>query len=232
MPAQPAQASTSAPSDNSQLPTVDYGGFKWDYVSLDPGSEDEAANAKPAAAPKPTAVHQRRPRTRRKAPVRKSRPSSSAATATRPSALSGQQRPSPATTPSSRSNSSRPTAPRHRSPQPWGSPSPSTACPARTSGSAPRAWTTRSSPTWRSSWSPGSRRRPGSPGSGPCSWCGWTGSRSSYCDYILDLFGDGEGPPRRLYNRAAFEKWWARYVGEMREIGRDDWKKVPTPYEV
>ncbi|KAL1865345.1 hypothetical protein Daus18300_007235 [Diaporthe australafricana] len=53
-----------------------------------------------------------------------------------------------------------------------------------------------------------------------------------YCDHILDLFGDGEGVPRKLYNRPAFEKWWASYVEEMLEIGRDDWKNVPTPYEV
>ncbi|GAB0134214.1 hypothetical protein EsDP_00002595 [Epichloe bromicola] len=32
-----------------------------------------------------------------------------------------------------------------------------------------------------------------------------------YCDYILDLFGEGEGAPRWLYNRPAFEKWWEGY---------------------
>ncbi|KAH8763286.1 hypothetical protein F5883DRAFT_605616 [Diaporthe sp. PMI_573] len=53
-----------------------------------------------------------------------------------------------------------------------------------------------------------------------------------YCDHILDLFGDGEGAPRHLYNRPAFEKWWARYVEEMQKIERQDWDNVPTPYEV
>lgn len=52
-----------------------------------------------------------------------------------------------------------------------------------------------------------------------------------YCDHILDLFGDGGGAPKHLYNRAAFEKWWARYAEETREY-RDDWRNVPTPYEV
>lgn len=53
-----------------------------------------------------------------------------------------------------------------------------------------------------------------------------------YCDYILDLFGEGEGAPKHLYNRPAFEKWWARYVEEMRDLGREDWVNVPTPYQV
>lgn len=52
-----------------------------------------------------------------------------------------------------------------------------------------------------------------------------------YCDYILDLFGEGEGAPKHLYNRPAFEKWLMKYAEEMREY-RDDWKNVPTPYEV
>lgn len=52
-----------------------------------------------------------------------------------------------------------------------------------------------------------------------------------YCDHILDLFGDGDGPPEHLYTKPAFEKWWARYAEETREY-RDDWKNVPTPYEV
>ncbi|KAI3393576.1 hypothetical protein diail_3925 [Diaporthe ilicicola] len=53
-----------------------------------------------------------------------------------------------------------------------------------------------------------------------------------YCDHVLDHFADGDGAPGHLYNRPAFEKWWASYVEEMREIGRDDWNNVPTPYEV
>lgn len=52
-----------------------------------------------------------------------------------------------------------------------------------------------------------------------------------YCDYILDLFGEGEGAPKHLYNRPAFEKWWKEYAEETREY-RDDWENVPTPYEV
>lgn len=53
-----------------------------------------------------------------------------------------------------------------------------------------------------------------------------------YCDRILDLFGYGDGAPRHLYNRPAFEKWWAGYVEEMRDLERDDWVNVPTPYQV
>ncbi|KAK7419612.1 hypothetical protein QQX98_003203 [Neonectria punicea] len=35
-----------------------------------------------------------------------------------------------------------------------------------------------------------------------------------YCDYILDLFGEGRGAPRELYSRKAFEKWWLAYCEE------------------
>lgn len=52
-----------------------------------------------------------------------------------------------------------------------------------------------------------------------------------YCDRVLDIFGDGCGAPRHLYNRPAFEKWWARYAEEARGY-RGDWKNVPTPYQV
>lgn len=52
-----------------------------------------------------------------------------------------------------------------------------------------------------------------------------------YCDRVLDIFGDGGGAPRHLYNRPAFEKWWARYAEEARGY-RGDWKNVPTPYQV
>ncbi|KAI5918085.1 hypothetical protein F4810DRAFT_693559 [Camillea tinctor] len=61
-----------------------------------------------------------------------------------------------------------------------------------------------------------------------------------YCDYILDLFGEGEGPPRHLYNRQAFEKWWKKYCQRQNEIRNgtggesdlDDWRNVKSPYEV
>jgi hypothetical protein len=56
----------------------------------------------------------------------------------------------------------------------------------------------------------------------------------------LDLFGDGEGPPRTLYNRQAFEKWWERYCEEQKRfrLGRggekdpDDWRVIRSPYEM
>jgi len=60
-----------------------------------------------------------------------------------------------------------------------------------------------------------------------------------YCDHILDLFGEGEGAPSWLYNRAAFEKWWEQYCEEQGDRpgkggGRDpdDWRAVRSPYEV
>jgi hypothetical protein len=61
-----------------------------------------------------------------------------------------------------------------------------------------------------------------------------------YCDRILDLFGDGEGAPRRLYSRQAFERWWNSYCREQRgfrsgtrgEVDPDDWREVRSPYEV
>lgn len=60
-----------------------------------------------------------------------------------------------------------------------------------------------------------------------------------YCDYILDLFGEGEGAPMELYNRSAFEKWWARYCEEQQSrygdgngTDLDDWRAVKSPYEV
>ncbi|EQL02298.1 ectomycorrhiza-upregulated zf-MYND domain-containing protein [Ophiocordyceps sinensis CO18] len=61
-----------------------------------------------------------------------------------------------------------------------------------------------------------------------------------FCDYILDLFGEGDGPPRRLYNRHAFERWWLRYCEEQKgfRFGKggardlDDWRAVPSPFEV
>ncbi|KAK4103171.1 hypothetical protein N658DRAFT_549597 [Parathielavia hyrcaniae] len=61
-----------------------------------------------------------------------------------------------------------------------------------------------------------------------------------YCDMILDRFGEGEGPPRRLYNRKAFEAWWGRCCEEQKgfrngtggEDDPDDWTAVRSPYEV
>jgi hypothetical protein len=61
-----------------------------------------------------------------------------------------------------------------------------------------------------------------------------------FCDHILDLFGDGDGPPRRLYNRAAFERWWKGYCEEQKEYrtgssgekDMDDWRDVRSPFEM
>lgn len=63
-----------------------------------------------------------------------------------------------------------------------------------------------------------------------------------YCDHILNLFGEGEGAPRRLYNRQAFEKWWKGYCEEQKKMqvlsgnggeeGLDDWGAVRSPYEI
>lgn len=61
-----------------------------------------------------------------------------------------------------------------------------------------------------------------------------------YCDYILDIFGEGEGVPTHLYNRQAFEKWWKNYCEEQKEYRSgnggesdlDDWRVVRSPYEI
>jgi hypothetical protein len=61
-----------------------------------------------------------------------------------------------------------------------------------------------------------------------------------YCDYILDLFGEGEGAPTHLYNRQAFEEWWKDYYEEQKEFrpgtggenDPDDWRAVRSPYEI
>jgi len=61
-----------------------------------------------------------------------------------------------------------------------------------------------------------------------------------YCDAILDRFGEGEGPPRRLYNRQAFENWWRRYcedqkgfrLGSGGDNDPEDWRVVRSPYEI
>ncbi|KJZ67955.1 hypothetical protein HIM_12654 [Hirsutella minnesotensis 3608] len=61
-----------------------------------------------------------------------------------------------------------------------------------------------------------------------------------FCDHVLDLFGDGEGPPSWLYSRQAFEKWWAEYCEEQKRLrlGKggerdpDDWRAVRSPYQV
>jgi hypothetical protein len=36
-------------------------------------------------------------------------------------------------------------------------------------------------------------------------------------DYIMDVFGEGEDVPRRLYNRPAFEVWWKQYCEEQED---------------
>jgi hypothetical protein len=58
-----------------------------------------------------------------------------------------------------------------------------------------------------------------------------------YCDYILDEFGEGEGAPKRLYNRQAFQKWWKGYREEQKQFRSksgseedpDDWLAVEDP---
>lgn len=61
-----------------------------------------------------------------------------------------------------------------------------------------------------------------------------------YCDMILDIFGDGEGAPKHLYNKQAFQKWWKRYCEDQKgfrtgtggEDHPDDWRVVRSPYEM
>ncbi|KAI5855532.1 hypothetical protein GGS23DRAFT_443307 [Durotheca rogersii] len=61
-----------------------------------------------------------------------------------------------------------------------------------------------------------------------------------YCDRILDVFGEGGGPPTRFYTRQAFEKWWKGYCEEQKQFRKgtggeedpDDWRAVRSPYEM
>ncbi|KAI0487318.1 hypothetical protein F4859DRAFT_250653 [Xylaria cf. heliscus] len=57
-----------------------------------------------------------------------------------------------------------------------------------------------------------------------------------YCDYILDLFGEGERAPTRLYNRRAFQEWWERYCEQQKKpregTDGEGWQSVKSPYEV
>ncbi|KAK5658325.1 hypothetical protein OQA88_2301 [Cercophora sp. LCS_1] len=43
-----------------------------------------------------------------------------------------------------------------------------------------------------------------------------------YCDAILDRFGDGNGPPTKMYSKEAFERWWVRYCDEQARIRRHE----------
>ena len=60
-----------------------------------------------------------------------------------------------------------------------------------------------------------------------------------YCDWVMDLTGDGEAP-RRMYNRASFEGWWRGYIEEQKtlragkggESDPEDWHAVMPLYEV
>lgn len=60
----------------------------------------------------------------------------------------------------------------------------------------------------------------------------------TYCDHILDLFGEGLGAPGQLYNREAFETWWNDYRDEQQQFRHstggdedsDDWRTVRSPY--
>ncbi|KAI0447258.1 hypothetical protein F4803DRAFT_363319 [Xylaria telfairii] len=61
-----------------------------------------------------------------------------------------------------------------------------------------------------------------------------------YCNYILDIFGEGEGAPTQMYNRRAFEEWWLSYCEEQKQYRNgtggeedpDDWRTVKSPYGV
>jgi hypothetical protein len=61
-----------------------------------------------------------------------------------------------------------------------------------------------------------------------------------YCDRILDHFGEGAGPPRRMHSRAAFEKFWRNYVEEQKgfrsgtgsEGDGSGWRVVRSPYDM
>lgn len=250
-PAQQPQASTPASADIEQPPIINHAGLKWDYLTLDPDSEDEPAAAKPAEAPnKPAAQHQG---PAQPSPASATEPSDNTQTSNgKVKAVIVRCNDDPA--PGAKWSAT--TIPSDHPIFSQQGPGAGREAPLPAALGIPLAFRRLPSSQFR--------KRPSSldnqivtymnieleSGFAPAAWQSEVGTVLvarldgrpflpqhleavwQYCDYILDLFGDGGGPPRRLYNRAAFEKWWARYVGEMREIGRDDWNNVPTPYEV
>lgn len=52
-----------------------------------------------------------------------------------------------------------------------------------------------------------------------------------YYDHILDYFGEGEGAPKHLFTRQAFERWFVGYQKEQLGFGRQEWTSVPPLYE-
>lgn len=50
-----------------------------------------------------------------------------------------------------------------------------------------------------------------------------------YCDMILDYLGEGEAPTR-LYNRQAFEKWFASYKRQESMNRRREWDDMLPLY--
>ena len=50
------------------------------------------------------------------------------------------------------------------------------------------------------------------------------------CDRIVDLFLEGEGAPRWLYNRHAFEKWWVDHFEQQKHLrpGKGGGMKILT----
>ncbi|KAG8169862.1 hypothetical protein KVR01_000607 [Diaporthe batatas] len=240
MPAQPTQAPTSASSNETQLPTFEYAGTKWNYINLDSDPEDDKA------APKPAAAHQTAAK-----PAQAS--ASASSNIAQPSGehikavivhCDGDRAPgakwSATTIPSNHPIFQQVASREAPLPAALEIPLafrrlPSSKFKTRPSsldnqiitymnielesGFAPPGWQSEVGTVLVARLD----KKPFLPQHLEAVW--------QYCDHILDLFGDGNGPPRRLYNRAAFEKWWARYVGLMKEHG-GDWTNVPTPYEV
>jgi hypothetical protein len=53
-----------------------------------------------------------------------------------------------------------------------------------------------------------------------------------YCSLILDLFGDGDGAPTRLYNRQAFEKWWKEFCEKRQLQSKGGWADLKSPCDI
>ncbi|KAG8912514.1 hypothetical protein FRC02_005957 [Tulasnella sp. 418] len=51
----------------------------------------------------------------------------------------------------------------------------------------------------------------------------------SYCDAIIERFGDGEGPPNYMYSEVAFQGWCREYKREALLNGRKQFESVVLP---
>lgn len=53
----------------------------------------------------------------------------------------------------------------------------------------------------------------------------------AYCEKISEIFGNGDGAPRHMYNRKSFEEFWFEYRARTADNWSYMWRNVGSPYE-